>query len=71
MPLTVAREPEQIVLIGDDIQVQVTRVSGERVHLRITAPDNVKILRSELVNRTPAHPDGYVAGSSWAKARGV
>jgi carbon storage regulator CsrA len=70
MPLTISREPEQTVLIGDDIEVKVTRVDGERVHLRITAPDNVKILRSELANRPPSPRDGYISGSSRMRVRG-
>ena len=42
------KETEQIV-IGDDIVITVERIAGKRVSVSITAPDEVNIVRGELV----------------------
>jgi carbon storage regulator len=42
------KETEQIV-IGDDIIVTIERIAGKRVSVSITAPDEVNIVRGELV----------------------
>ena len=49
MLLLSRRETESIV-IGDDIIVTIERINGKRVSVSITAPDEVKILRAELVD---------------------
>ena len=50
MPLVIERKPGQIVCIGPDITVTVVEVRSQgRVRVRIEAPRDVKILRSELV----------------------
>ena len=47
--LVLARKVEESILIGDDIEIMVVRLEGKRVHLGITAPREVKIMRSELL----------------------
>jgi carbon storage regulator len=42
------KETEQIV-IGDGIVITIERISGKRVSVSITAPDEVNIVRGELV----------------------
>lgn len=49
--LTISRKLWQAVDIGET-RVTVTRIAGDRVHLRIEAPRCVKVLRCELT------PDG-------------
>lgn len=46
--LVVSRKPNQSIKIGENIKVTVLGVSGNRVRLGISAPDDVRILRSEL-----------------------
>ena len=46
--LVIRRRPGQSILIGEDIEVQVTEVSPTRVKLCITAPKEVQILRKEV-----------------------
>jgi carbon storage regulator len=46
--LILTRRPQQALLIGDDIQIKVLDVSGDRVRIGITAPREVKVLRQEL-----------------------
>ena len=48
MPLVLKRSLGQGVKIGDDVYVEVHKVSRKSVSLRITAPQDVRILRFEL-----------------------
>jgi carbon storage regulator len=49
--LVIGRKEQEAVLIGDDIKVTVTRISGNQVRLGIEAPDWVLILREEVKDR--------------------
>lgn len=46
--LVLSRKANQSIKIGDNIEVTVLGVSGGRVRLGISAPEHVRILRSEL-----------------------
>ncbi|MBX7167898.1 MAG: carbon storage regulator [Pirellulales bacterium] len=46
--LVLSRKVNEAIHIGQGITVTVTRISGNRVTLGITAPANMKIIRSEL-----------------------
>ncbi len=46
--LVLGRKRGQSILIGDDIEITVTRVHGEIVRIGIQAPPGIKILRKEL-----------------------
>lgn len=49
------KEGEQLV-IGDNITLVISRISGNRVTIGIEAPKDVKIVRSELTSGTEALP---------------
>ena len=49
--LVVSRREFENVKIGDDIEIEILEIEGSTVRLAITAPKDVKILRSELVAR--------------------
>ena len=52
--LTLTRKPEETIVIGDGserIEVTVKEIRRNQVRLGITAPDNVRIFRKELVDR--------------------
>lgn len=55
--LILQRKAGESLLIGEDITVRVVSVDGVRVRLAITAPDDVSILRSELVTAANANRD--------------
>ena len=55
--LILQRKAGESLLIGEDITIQVISVDGTRVRLAITAPEDVPILRSELVVATAANRD--------------
>lgn len=46
--LILTRKTGQGFTIGDDIEITITEVSGDKVRVGINAPREVKILRSEL-----------------------
>lgn len=51
--LCIDRHFQDEILIGDDIRVMIVKIDGNQVRLGITAPDDVKILRSELKKKEP------------------
>ncbi len=53
--LILQRRAGESLLIGDDITVSVVSIDGLRVRLAISAPDDVQILRSELVKAATAN----------------
>ena len=46
--LVLSRKSGQELVIGDNVRITVNRVSGNRVTLGISAPDEVRIVRGEL-----------------------
>lgn len=46
--LILSRKLGEKIKIGDSIEVTVSRISGNRVTLGISAPDHVHIVRSEI-----------------------
>ncbi len=55
--LILQRKAGESLLIGEDITVHVVSVDGTRVRLAISAPEDVSILRSELVVAADANRD--------------
>ena len=55
--LILQRKAGESLLIGEDITIRVVSVDGTRVRLAIAAPEDVPILRSELVTATAANRD--------------
>ena len=51
--LLLTRRTGETIQIGDDITVTVLSVKGNQVRIGITAPDDVKIMREELLGPDP------------------
>lgn len=47
--LVLSRKKNEIIRIGDNIEVKVLAVQGDRVRLGIAAPQDVRILRHEIL----------------------
>lgn len=60
--LIIRRRLGESILIGEDIEVQITEIAGNRVKLGISAPPHVLILRQEI---------RLAAQENLAAARGV
>jgi len=50
--LVLTRRTDEIVKIGDDIEVKIVDIRGNRVRLGIAAPSGTKIMRTELLPGT-------------------
>jgi carbon storage regulator len=73
--LVLTRKSNQSIMIGDDIEVSVLSVAGEKVRIGIQAPQDVPVFRTEIyleIQRqhepstdgevaAPAHSDGQHA----------
>jgi carbon storage regulator len=46
--LVLTRKPDQSIMIGDDVEVTVLSVSGDKVRLGIQAPGEVPVHRTEI-----------------------
>jgi len=47
--LLIRRRPQESILIGDSIEIQVLEISRGQVKLGVTAPTEVLILRKEIL----------------------
>ena len=52
--LILTRKPGETIRINDDISITVLGVSGQQVHLGITAPAEVEVHREEIFLRIQA-----------------
>ena len=48
MALVLTRLKDEIVMIGDDIEVQIVDIRGDKVRLGIKAPKSVAVHRKEI-----------------------
>ena len=55
--LILQRRTGESLVIGEDIRVSVVSIEGARVRLAISAPPEVSILRSELLDAKLANQD--------------
>jgi carbon storage regulator len=51
MALTVSRKPGESILIDDKIKIEVVKVEGTTVRIRVDAPPEYLILRDELAEK--------------------
>ncbi len=49
--LILSRKPEETLTIGDSIQIKIVGVRGNKVKIGIEAPDDVRVMRSELLEK--------------------
>lgn len=47
--LTLTRRPGEAINIGDDVEVEIVSIRGSNVRLRVSAPKQTAIFRSELI----------------------
>ena len=49
--LVLSRRKDEGIVISDGITITVSEIRGDRVRLAISAPDSVRILRGELLDK--------------------
>ena len=65
--LVLTRRSNQSIMIGEDVEVTILAVSGEKVRVGISAPDEVPVFRKEVYLRISAEgagANGLAAGRS-------
>jgi carbon storage regulator len=65
--LVLTRKSNQSIMIGDDIEVSVLSVMGEKVRIGIQAPQKVPVFRKEIyleIHREAGVPDQPRDGAS-------
>ncbi|HEY7961260.1 MAG TPA: carbon storage regulator CsrA [Solirubrobacteraceae bacterium] len=56
--LVLTRKSNQSIMIGDDIEVSVLSVVGEKVRIGIQAPQDVPVFRTEIYVEIQRQHDG-------------
>jgi carbon storage regulator len=59
--LVLTRKSNQSIMIGDDIEVSVLSVMGDKVRIGIRAPQDIPVFRTEIyleIQRGSTHPGG-------------
>ena len=46
--LVLSRQKDESIIIGDDVEVTIVDVRGDKVRLGITAPKNISVHRKEV-----------------------
>ena len=69
--LILQRKPGESLVIGEDVRVSVVSIEGGRVRLAISAPPEVSILRSELLDAKLANQDSAVEEAAPAELLGL
>ena len=76
--LCLTRNAGETIVIGENIEVRILSVSGQRVRLGITAPADVSVWREEVLRRVRGDLDDHpsfmdepleVPGRQFARAR--
>ena len=62
--LVLQRKVGESFLIGEDITVSIIGIEGNRARIAISAPNEVPILRSELVQTARTNPESAVEESA-------
>jgi carbon storage regulator len=65
--LVLTRKSNQSIMIGDDVEISVLSVMGEKVRIGIQAPQEIPVFRKEIyleIHREDAPLDGAVADES-------
>jgi carbon storage regulator len=67
--LVLTRKPGEKVIVGGNITLTVVEVRGNKVRLAFEAPDHVRIVREELMNKDDADPDLEAKPAEWLRGR--
>ncbi len=60
--LVVTRKKGESILIGDDIEIKVTKIDDGSVKLAISAPKDMTILRNEVLQKVKEENKNAISG---------
>jgi carbon storage regulator len=69
--LVLTRKSNQSIMIGDDIEVSVLAIMGEKVRIGIEAPRSVPVFRREVYVEIQEGDDGEDQGEADAAFNGL
>lgn len=59
--LVLTRKSNQSIMIGDEIEISILSVSGDKVRIGIEAPRDVSVFRKEVLSEDSAAPEAAAA----------
>ena len=62
--LVLTRKSNQSIMIGDDIEVSVLSIMGEKVRIGIQAPRDIPVFRKEVYLEIQAERNGAANGAN-------
>lgn len=62
--LVLTRKENERILIGDDIQIVVTQIDGDKCRIGVIAPDHVQVDRKEIRVRRERDRDRDLGGEA-------
>ncbi|HWH92508.1 MAG TPA: carbon storage regulator CsrA [Baekduia sp.] len=68
--LVLTRKSNQSIMIGDDIEVSVLSIMGEKVRIGIQAPRDIPVFRKEVYLEIQQERNGAVAAAEAQSLRG-
>jgi carbon storage regulator len=68
--LVLTRKSNQSIMIGDDIEVSVLSIMGEKVRIGIQAPRDIPVFRKEVYLEIQQERNGAVEAQDGAGLRG-
>jgi carbon storage regulator len=66
--LALTRRVGQAIRIGDDVEVTIVRIEGDRVVLGVAAPRSTIVVRKELLDEVSAETRGAAAAREALRA---
>jgi len=62
--LVLSRQRDESIMIGDDVEITIVDVRGDKVRLGITAPKQIPVHRREIYDAIQREKEQSVAGGT-------
>jgi len=62
--LVLSRQKDESIIIGDDVEITIVDIRGEKVRLGISAPRNVSVHRKEIYDAIQREKEALKEGNT-------